>query len=212
MKLHLSDSDLVILFQIIFFYASSFLLILRSLYFLSFLIFLFTQYLKYLISTICFRFDKFQIIDILVIRAIRHWSSTARDSTSHQTGSSSNSQWGSYKGSPVVISRRCSSPGCRRWIQASLEAIVKRILEKLKVDKREVRCWGCGEKGHLRNKYQNKPGRHCSAKNWVPVSNVRMQNQVLHYERWWRKHPLSPPSEIPSLLSEEQTTPPLVSE
>jgi hypothetical protein len=37
-----------------------------------------------------------------------------------------------------------------------LEEVVKRILEKLKVGRREVRCWGCGEKGHLRNKCQNK--------------------------------------------------------
>lgn len=40
--------------------------------------------------------------------------------------------------------------------ESSLEEMVKRILEKLKVGKREVRCWGCGERGHLRNKCQKK--------------------------------------------------------
>lgn len=45
--------------------------------------------------------------------------------------------------------------------QPSMEELVKRVLEALKVQKREIRCWNCGRTGHLRNKCP-KPWRQTS--------------------------------------------------
>ena len=39
---------------------------------------------------------------------------------------------------------------------AAVEEIVRRVLEKLRTVRKEARCWGCGEKGHLRSKCRNK--------------------------------------------------------
>ena len=40
--------------------------------------------------------------------------------------------------------------------QLSIEDIVKKVLEALKGRKRQLRCWGCGQVGHLRNRCPGK--------------------------------------------------------
>ncbi|XP_039297743.1 uncharacterized protein LOC120354506 [Nilaparvata lugens] len=37
-----------------------------------------------------------------------------------------------------------------------MEEIIKKILEKLRIEKKEIKYWGCGERGHLRSKCPKK--------------------------------------------------------